>query len=115
MGGWTGWEGTGEGELASSARVTEGHEAGAYCQGGLFYPAERDMAGVVWWWAGEAGEGDVPFLGGGCESCCGGPEPVVARCESRGTSKGYLHVELGPEHQNCIVMSGRAGVVRSWC
>ncbi len=85
------------------------------------------MAGVVWWRAGEAREGEVPGAGGGSSGCCEGcegyscrPEPIVAGCESRCASEANLHGEWVPRHQNRILMSDcgsegrrRPGVVRS--
>lgn len=89
--------------LASSSWVAKGHEPGANGQSGLFYAGERDMAGVVWWWAGEAREAEVPGAGDGSSRCCEGcegcgrrPEPVAAGYESRCASEANLHGKWAP-------------------
>lgn len=66
------------------------------------------MAGVVGRWAAEAREGEVPGVGRCYCECCGGrPKPIIAGYQSCCASEANLHDELGPEHQNGILLFGR--------
>jgi hypothetical protein len=70
------------------------------------------MAGVVGRRAGEAREGEVSGVRGCCDCescCCDGHKTVVMGYESRCASESDLHDELGPKHQDRILMFGWRG------